>query len=161
MEYPLLIVNSGYTMNPKNQKQERKTVDVSVELDPQGRGTLEYGLNVTLTNRSMEPLTVYHHSLPWVGWNSILLVAVKTDAPGIVIDKSQLIDDPGPERIIIKPAETLVGHISLVSRFPDLLKALIDREVIVFWSYRFQPIDAPPLQRVSGHVLLSKLPDGG
>lgn len=148
-------------MNPKNQKQELETVDVSVELDPQGQETLEYGLKVTLTNRSIEPLTVYHHSLPWAGWNSLLLVAVKTDTPGTVIGKSQIIDDPGPDRITIKPGETLAGHISLVSRFPDLLKALEDRDVIVFWSYQFQPIDAPPLKRVSGHVLLSKLPDGG
>ena len=130
-------------------------VDIPVEL----QGIREFNLHVTLTNRSGKPLTIYQHSLPWVGWYSILLTAVKTDALGTVIEKSLIIDDPGPGRITIKPGETLTGKIPLVSRFPDLLNALKERDVIIFWSYQLEAIDAPPFQRTGGYVLLPKLSD--
>jgi hypothetical protein len=145
----------------KSQRKERKTMDASVEIDVQGQSGPEYVLNITLTNSSSEPLTIYQHSLPWVGWYSMILIAVKTDAPGTVIDKVSPIDDPGPARLTIKPGETLEGKISLVSRFPGFAEALKERDVIVFWSYQFQPIDAAPLKRVGGYVVFPKVSKAG
>ena len=136
-------------------------MDPSVEIDVQGQSDPEYSLNITLTNRSPEPLVIYQHSLPWVGWNSMLLIAVKTDVLGTALDKSALIDDPGPASITIKPDETLTGKIPLARRFPGFLEALKDRDVIVFWSYQFQPIDAAPLKRVGGYVLFPKVSKAG
>lgn len=148
-------------MNQARKEQELKTVDVSVELDRQSMSFREYNLNVTLTDRSGKALTIYRHSLPWVGWYSLLLTAVRTDALGTVIEKRSVIDDPGPGKITIKPGETLTGKISLVDRFPGILKALEDRDVIVFWSYQLNPVDAAPCQRQSGYVLLPKLSGSG
>ena len=154
--YIILKLREVHIMNPIYHNQEPENVDISVELDRKGLSSSEYDLNVAVTNKSAEPITIYRHSLPWVGWNSILLVAVKTNVLGTVLEKRPLIDDPGPERVTIKPGEMLAGQILLTNRFPDLLKALKERDVIVFWSYQLQPIDTPPLQRISGHVLLSK-----
>ncbi len=91
----------------------------------------------------------------------MLLIAVKTDVLGTALDKSALIDDPGPASITIKPDETLTGKIPLARRFPGFLEALKDRDVIVFWSYQFQPIDAAPLKRVGGYVLFPKVSKAG
>lgn len=132
-------------------------VDISVELDLQGLSSSDYILHVKLTHRSRDILTIYQHSLPWVGWYSILLTAIKTDALGTVIEKSLIIDDPGPVRITIKPGETLTGDIPLIGRFPDLLEALRETDVIIFWSYQLKPVDAPPFQRACGYVVLPKL----
>lgn len=140
-------------------KLKSKIADNSNIMDISVERSSEFDLHVTLTNRSGEPLTIYQHSLPWVGWYSILLTAVKTDALGTVVEKSLIIDDPGPGRITIKPDETLTGKIPLVSRFPDLLNALKERDVIIFWSYQLKPIDAEPFQRRGGYVLLPKLSD--
>lgn len=145
----------------KYQRKERKTVEPSVEIEVQGQSRPEYILGITLTNQSPEPLKIYQHSLPWVGWNSTVLVAVKTDAPGTVLDNLSPIDDPGAAAITIKPGETLTGTIPLTRRFPSFLEALKERDVIVFWSYQFQPIDAAPLKRTGGYVLFSKVSKAG
>src|SRR5688572_24443891 len=113
-----------------------------VRIDVKGESEPDYVLSITLTNKSRQQLKTYEHSLPWVGWNSIILVAVRTDAPGTVLDKPSPIDDPGPTSITIKPRQTLTGKISLAKRFPGLLEALKERDVIIFWSYQFTPIDA-------------------
>jgi hypothetical protein len=129
----------------------------SVEIDVQGQSDPECSLNITLINRSPESPMIYQHSLPWVGWNSMLLIAVKTDALGTALDKLSPIDDPGPATITIRPGETLTGKIPLTHRFPGFLEALKERDVIVFWSYQLQPIDAAPLERVGGYVLFPKV----
>jgi hypothetical protein len=135
-------------------------LDLTVPIHVQGQRSPECSLIVKLTNKSSEPLMVYQHSLPWLGWHSMLLIAVKTDALGTTIDKYSPIDDPGPARITIKPGETLAGKISLIGRFPGFLEALKVRDVVVFWSYQFQPIDAAPSKRVGGYVLFPKVSDG-
>jgi hypothetical protein len=132
-------------------------VEPSMEIDVRGESSPDYHLGVTLTNKSAESVAIYQYSLPWGGHYSILLIAAKVDAGGTVLNKSLPIDDPGPATITIKPNETLTGKISLISRFPVFLEALRDRDVIVFWSYQFQPIDAAPLQRVGGYVFFPKL----
>jgi hypothetical protein len=154
----IIIIILSKLLNQGFMDTEQKIIGSSVEINVQGQSSPEYALHVTLTSKSTEPVTLYEYSLPWKGWYSILLVAVKTDAQGTPIDKSFPIDDPGPARITIEPGETLTGKISLISRFPGFLEALKDWDIIVFWSYQLQPIDAAPLQRVGGYVLFPKLP---
>jgi hypothetical protein len=132
-------------------------VDRSVEIEVRGEGLPEYQLAITLTNKSTKRLTIYDHALAWRGWDSILLVAVKADALGTLIEKRRIIDDPGPARITIEPGETLEGRVALVQRFPGFLAALKERDVIVFWSYQLQPVNETPLPRVGGYVLFSRL----
>jgi len=127
-----------------------------MDIDIQVRG-YEYSLDIALTNRSAESITIYTHSLPWVGWDSMMLIAAKTDAVGTIIGKNTPIDDPGVDRITIKQNETLTGKISLVDKFPGFMEAIKDRDVIVFWSYQIQPIDKPTLSRMGGFVLFPKL----
>jgi hypothetical protein len=125
-----------------------------------GRGAIPTGwtLDISLTNESAERLTVYRHSLPWIGWYSILLVAAKTDAMGTVLERSNPVDDPGTETIVIKPGETLTGQVSLVRRFPGFADAVKDREVIVFWSYQLQRLEGDPWPRTGGYVLFPEAP---
>jgi hypothetical protein len=83
-------------------------------------------------------------------------VAVKEDAVGTLLEKNTLIDDAGPSMLTIKSGETLAGKISLVERFPNFLEALEERNVIVFWSYNLQPVDASPSETAGGFVHFSK-----
>lgn len=113
-------------------------------------------LKLTLTNASDAPLVLYRHSLPWVGNSSILLLAVKADRLGTVLEKKLPVDDPGPEQVTIAPGATMSGTISLSDRFPDFDNAIRDRDVIAFWSYECTPVQGPPLPRVSGAVLFPR-----
>lgn len=110
-------------------------------------------LRIELRSRSSQAFSVYEHALPWVGQHSLMLVAVKADALGSPIEKLLAIDDPGPATVTIQPGETLGGSISLPSRFPEFRAARAERDVIVFWSYRLEPIDEPAGERLGGFVL--------
>jgi len=131
-------------------------MQASLEIAVRGQSSPDYHLAITLTNSSAEALTTYEHALPWVGHNSMLLVAVKTDAVGTILEKVSPVDDPGPATVTIQPGQTSAGKIPLVSRFPGFLEALAEREVIVFWSYQFQPVGLAPLPRMAGYVLFAK-----
>jgi hypothetical protein len=129
-----------------------RQVNLSIEADGGGRPVLK----LTLANASDEPVTVYRHSLPWVGSSSILLVAVQTDRLGTVLAKNTPVDDPGPEQVTIAPGETMSGTISMADQFPDFANAIKSRDVIAFWSYECTPVQGVPLARVSGAVLFPR-----
>lgn len=122
----------------------------------QGNSTPTWTLEVSLTNETPKPLTLYQHSEPWAGYYSTLLVAVKLDPMGTVIESNTPVDDPGPGTITIQPGQTRTGQISLARHFPGFAEALADRDVIIFWSYQMKPVDGDPLPRVAGHVLFAK-----
>ena len=113
-------------------------------------------LDMRLTNESAKPITVSRHSLPWVGAYSILLVAVKADAVGTVLDRSTPVDDPLIGTTTLQPGETLNGEIDLDRRFPGLPEAINSRDVIVFWSHQLEVVDGDPLPRTGGWVRLPK-----
>lgn len=117
-------------------------------------GTPARKLEMRLTNQSPEPITVFRHSLPWSSAYSALVVAVKTDAVGTVLDRSTPVDDPVAGTLTIQPDETLTGQIDLERRFPSLSDVLKERDVIVFWSHQLQTVDGDPLPRTGGWALL-------
>lgn len=125
-------------------------IEVRVSGDPTG----DYRLQIALMNQTNRALSTYAHMLPWVGETSLILVAVKTDAVGTVLEKRAAIDDPGPGVITIRPNETLSGEVNLGSRFPDLRPALSERDVALFWSYQFRATDGTRSPRTGGFVLL-------
>ncbi|OPY75277.1 MAG: hypothetical protein A4E63_00388 [Syntrophorhabdus sp. PtaU1.Bin050] len=131
-------------------------VKPTIKMDVQGENSPEYGLAITLMNTSHVPLTVYHHALPWVGWYSAMVIAVKTDPSWTVLERRFIIDDAGPATTTIGPGETLTGRITLVNRFHGFCEALQEGDMVVFWSYQLQPIDDTPLERVAGHVFFRK-----
>jgi hypothetical protein len=114
-------------------------------------------LSVAITNRSDRPLEVYEHSLPWVGWLSMLLTAVKTDALGTPIPKDLRIDDPGPGIVVLRPDEPLEGEIGLASRFPEWRAARAERAVILFWGYRLQPVAGMSGVWITGGAVFPKI----
>lgn len=115
-----------------------------------------YRLRLALTNSSGRSTTCYQSQLPWGSQYSLILVAVITDGPGTVLERTSPIDDPGPSTITINNGEMLTGEIDLEKRFPRLRQATGERDAILFWSYQFQAIDAPPEPRTGAYVLLHK-----
>jgi hypothetical protein len=113
-------------------------------------------LHVELTNRSAQPLTLYDHSLPWVGLTSVILLAARADALGTLLAKDEMIDDPGPGTVTLQPAQTLRGAIALGSRFPEFSAARRERDIIVFWSYRVAAVDGVLGARVGGYELFPR-----
>lgn len=117
------------------------------------RSTPDWFLEFALTNETSEPLTFYRHALPWVGYYSILLVAVRLDSMASVLERSTPVDDPVTGSVTIQPAQVLTGEIILRRHFPSFAAALAERDVIIFWSCQVTPIDRNPLPRLAGAVL--------
>jgi hypothetical protein len=156
--FSFLISAGGYAVPPNSDAKKSSPVPLAMKVTVSQPKPGEWVLDVQLTNQSSKPLTVYQHSLPWEGWDSMILIAVKADALGTRLEHPLPIDDPGPTKITIKPEETRKGTISLVKRFPNLAEALKARDVILFWSYQLEPIDAKPLDRMGGWLLIRKQP---
>jgi hypothetical protein len=133
-------------------------VQVQVVLAEAESGTQpRHALKITLVNRSARAISIYRHALPWVGFYSMLLIAAKADAPGSVLEKSTLIDDPGPDTIILAPAESLHGAIILDDHFPTLTESLINNDVLIFWSYQCVAVDGERSNRTGGFVLIPSM----
>jgi len=75
---------------------------------------------------------------------------------GTVLGTKAVIDDPGLSTVTIEANDTLTGEVDLEVRFPALRGALRERDVVVFWSYQFEPVDDPPGPRGGGYVLFPK-----
>jgi hypothetical protein len=54
------------------------------------------------------------------------------------------------------PRQTLVGEIDLTTRFRSLRSAIKEREVVLFWSDQFDPIDGSPFPRLGGWLVIPK-----
>ena len=121
-----------------------------------GKSAPAWGLDISLANETPKPLTLYQYSLPWAGYYSTLLVAVKLDPAGTVIERNTPVDDPTSGSVTIQPAQVLTGEISLQRHFPRFAEALAERDVIVFWSYQMKPNDGDQLPRLAGHVLFAR-----
>jgi hypothetical protein len=116
-------------------------------------------IDLNLTNTGKSDLESWTHSLPWNGQYSMMLLPMDTHVPeGKPIPRLAIIDDPTPDSTTLKPRESKQGEIQLATRFPDLVKVLKKRDVVLFWSY--QPITTKQTigKRVSGSLLLPKLP---
>jgi hypothetical protein len=113
-------------------------------------------LQMRLTNEADDPVEMPAHQLPWSNAYSTLVVAVETDAPGTVLERSTPVDDPVVGMVTVQPRETLTGQIDLGARFPGLTAALAERDVVVFWSWQLQPLDGQSGPRTGGWVLLPR-----
>ena len=140
-----------------SRASESRLIDIQVHgvLAPDPR------LRVALTNQSDEKLLIFEHSLPWRGAYSMIILAVETDPAGTPLKRTLPIDDPGPGTTTIEPGETVSSEIALAPRFPDLPRILADKDVLVFWAYRFQQVGEPPLPWAAGHVILPRATSGG
>jgi hypothetical protein len=147
-----VLAGIGFVQGLTEAKMMERETKVTVEVTAAPARTLE----VRVTNETPTPITVFRHSLPWSSAYSALLVAVKTDAPGTVLDRSRPIDDPIVGTVTIQPKETVTGEIDLDRRFPGLPDGLRERDVIVFWSHQLQTVDGDLLPRTGGWVLLPK-----
>jgi hypothetical protein len=128
-----------------------------LELEVQGESKPVPRLVFTLTNESREPVTLYRYGLPWGGRFSMILLAAKADASGTPLERRSLIDDPGPGTLAIQPGAELRGQISLVDAFPDFLEAQSEHDLVVFWTWQAEPVDAAPLPRQGGWALFRKV----
>ena len=147
-----VLAGIGFPQETSEGKAMARAAKVAIEVTAPSAQTLE----VRLTNETATPITVPLHSLPWSSAYSALVIAVKTDAMGTVLDRSRPVDDPLVGTVTIQPSQTLTGQIDLNRRFPGLSDALKERDVIVFWSHQLQIGNGDPLPRTSGWVLLPK-----
>lgn len=114
----------------------------------------EHRLEVKVEYRGSAPVQVYRASLPWATVQSLVLVAVKLDALGTVIEQRVEIDDPSADVITLTPGQVLEGTVSLDDRFPALSAARRKRDVMVFWTWQLETVEGASFPRASGAVLL-------
>src|SRR5262245_51383419 len=106
--------------------------------------TSALALQMRLTNEAADPVEMPAQQLPWSNAYSTLVVAVETDGPGTVLDRSTPVDDPVVGMVTVQPHESLTGQIDLGARFPGLTAALAERDVVVFWSWQLRPLNGQP-----------------
>jgi hypothetical protein len=126
-----------------------------VDVEVTGQSGPEPRLHVTLRNSSSVALETYEHSLPWRGVYSMLVIVVRTDSVGSVLERSLPVDDPGPGTVTVRPGEVLEGDVALAPRFPGFAQALAASDLLAFWSYRFQAVGQAPLPWTGGFVLFA------
>lgn len=143
-------------MAPLGSVSEAGDAAAGISVVVRTRSAPDWFLDAALTNETPDPLTLYRHALPWVGYYSILLVALRLDPMGSVIERSTPVDDPVTGTVTIQPAQVLTGEILLRRHFPGFAAALAERGVIVFWSCQLTPIDRAPLPQLAGAVLFPK-----
>ena len=102
-------------------------------------------------------MEVYRASLPWATVQSLVLVAVKLDALGTVVEQRFPIDDPSAEVITLAPGQVLEGAVPLDPRFPGLAAARRKRDVMVFWTWQLETVQGASFPRSSGAVLFPKV----
>jgi hypothetical protein len=116
-------------------------------------------IHVTFYNNSSGAIKMSEFMVPWKHRGNIILTAVVPVVDGWTLPKNLMIDDPGPAITTIKPGETLSGDINLDSRFPDLKRARMKNDVIIFWSYQLKSMDFKEIKRFpreGGWLLLSR-----
>jgi hypothetical protein len=126
---------------------------MEVKLERFGR---DLALDIRLSSNLGKPIRVYQSSLPWAAWHSMVLVAVKANQNGHMLNRYTPIDDPSPTIVTLNPGAEMKGRIALNERFPDLSRTLREADVLVFWSYQLRPLDGAPLERQGGWLLIPK-----
>jgi hypothetical protein len=128
------------------------TLDVAVRLASTKAPTLE----VMLNSKDAKPLKHMPSALPWGNPYSMVLAAVRADT-GTPIAASLPFACPLEEDVhVLPPGGRLTGTINLQSRFPELNDALLQHDVIVFWSYRLAVHDRGYTHREGGWVLIPR-----
>jgi hypothetical protein len=123
------------------------------------RSTNGTALDIRLTSKVAKPIRVYKSSLPWAAWHSMVLVAVKANRSGEVLEKLTPVDDPGPTVIVLNSGESIKGRVDLNERFPGLSQSVRDSDVLLFWSYQLFSIGGAPFERQGGWLLIPKSPE--
>lgn len=113
-------------------------------------------LNVAITNRDKETISLYAADLPWGVRQSLMLVPITTDHEMNRVPEALYIDDPGPGQVVIRPAQTISGTIQLTRRFPELPRVLKEREVVLFWSYVAKLPTGARTKRSSGGIVIPR-----
>ena len=114
-------------------------------------------LKIRLQNTLPHEIETYLARLPWENRDSMYLILVKESViPEPPLKTRLVIDDPSPGRVILGPSQVLEGEVDLSVRFPELYEILKKQNVMLFWSYRFEPIRKHPLERMGGFLLLRR-----
>jgi hypothetical protein len=101
-------------------------------------------------------IRIYKSDLPWGIRRSVVLVAMCLNGAQTLIPELEYIDDPTPDIVTIEPGQQFHGTINLEERFTTLDGCLKANDALVFWSYQLSPIEAAPIARVSGGIVVPK-----
>lgn len=124
--------------------------DLTVELST----SEPLGLEFRLTLRSSTPALVARAALPWENEHSLVLLAARPN--GRPVDRVMTIGDPGFDTLQLEPNRPIEGSLPMDRRFHGLEGVLQSTEVILFWSYRLEPVYGPPGERVGGWLVIPR-----
>ena len=114
-------------------------------------GSSVYYMEICVTNTHYKPITFLQDYLPWKSPAGFVLLAVKADAFSTLLQNApQPIDDPRVEKIMLRPGEKLCGKISLNKRFGELNDVLKEKDVIIFWNWKWVLDGGPAPRRYGG-----------
>jgi hypothetical protein len=136
-------------------KEDRKLhyLDLAVETLTPTNASIRF----RVFNNSQRRITIPTSDLPW---NKLTLLIV--DPSGRVIPRSEyngtIIRDWAGARVAIEAGAFLEGRASLHDLYYETaLPMLSSTELVLFWTYRIEPVDQEPFERVGGWLPLRKL----
>ena len=144
--FPFILIRQQPTNEPADYD-----ISVTHHVDEQ---TSLITLNISLKLTSQEEVEIYEDSLPWDAWHSMILVV--TTPIGHALERQMPIDDPGEHTLSLRPGQTIKGEITLTDEFPELIATLQKHNLILFWSHQLDSIDAEPMPRKGGWLLIPK-----
>jgi hypothetical protein len=158
LAHPLLIAGSLWltateSRNTVPPSSPLHLVDVTASYD----GSKGHVLRLSLTNRDSSPLTLNEIMLPWGSMYATALTALEVAdpiAPGTVLERTRVLDDPLGVTITINAGERRDGKIDLAEQFPTLSQSLRRNDVVVFWSYVGRVVNGKPMSRSGGFVVV-------
>jgi hypothetical protein len=111
---------------------------------------------IRLHNNSEQRVSIRSAELPW---NRLVVVLV--DPNGKVVPKSdyegKLIRDWAGEKEVIEPGHFLESRVSLHDLFYETaIPFLRNSDLVMFWTYRLQPLDHEASDRVGGYLTISR-----
>jgi hypothetical protein len=134
-----VLLTSGVSLVAADRPLTRPRLRLKVDVQ---RSAHEVTLKMRLTHTYERSIHISESDLPWGNPQSMVLLAAKAKGAGESLERMRRIDDPGPAIITWDPGVELKGQVVLNDRFADLSKALQEADVLVFWSYRLQSVDA-------------------
>src|SRR5207244_2664933 len=111
-----------------------------------------------LRNRSDRTIRAYSSDLPWGSTHSLTTAVVPLGSGEPPLHPELFIDDPPTGEITIPPGGAATGTVDLQKLFPSLPGRLVTESMVLFWSYRLEPIGSVPLSREGGWLLLEHKP---
>lgn len=115
-------------------------------------------MHVRIVNTGGSAVRLHAGSIPWLEASAMRLTAVEDTFESLPLTRAIPAGHPGPHVLTLEPQQSVEGDVRVDEHFPAIREILAGTDVIVYWSIRLEPLDAPPPHRFLGGVVFESIP---